>query len=684
LEFIKVNNSINLPMVTVAMSVLNGGSFLRQAVQSVLEQSWQNWELLLIDDGSTDGAIQALTCLNDPRIRVINDGKNLGLSARLNQAIEIANGKYFARMDHDDICHPLRFAKQIGFLEKNTEIDLISAKCLTIDESGQVTGVLPSAINHSNISCRPWHGFYMPHPTWLGRSEWFRENLYQVPGPYCCEDQELLLRSYKKSRFHTYPEYLLAYRLRSYTPWEKQIRTRVAMAQMQIRFFIAHMQVGYLVLCVVSLVGKVLRDTLWRGARALPLNFSNEKQAEASLDWVNLSNDKFSADITSNQISEKPTVVFVVTTPFAVNSFLFKHILSLSESHDVFVCTNLSAYKLDERLFNIANVHHISFSRRISILADLICLFKLTAFLSRVSPIVVHSITPKAGLLAMLAGRLVSVPNRWHTFTGQVWATRKGFTRALLKCMDRLIAFCATKVFADSPLQVHYLSDEGVVHNHEIEIIGRGSIAGVDLTRFRTDKVTRDKVRERMDVATDICVFLFVGRLVKDKGIYDLISALDRVASSINKVELWVVGPDEEAILENLIMLAHEYKAPIKWLGATHEPEVYMIAADVMVLPSYREGFPSTIIEAAACKVPTIAYEIYGVMDAVVKDITGLLVEVGDVNAFADAMLSLSSNRELRLQLGQNAKDRVVMYFDNEYVTKSWVEYYRRYTNITL
>jgi glycosyltransferase involved in cell wall biosynthesis len=236
-------------MVTVALPVLNGGAVLENAVRSILYQSWPNWELLLLDDGSTDGAINRLTFLSDPRIVFIRDGQNLGLAYRLNQAVAMAKGKYFARMDHDDLCHPERFVRQIAFLEAHPEVELLATQCLTMDEQERLIGMLPSAINHADICRRPWQGFYMAHPSWMGKTEWFRRNAYQDPAPYCCEDQELLLRAHYSSCYHTIPEYLLAYRVRTHTPWKKQLGTRVAFGKMKIRHFLAR---GKLVSAVLS------------------------------------------------------------------------------------------------------------------------------------------------------------------------------------------------------------------------------------------------------------------------------------------------------------------------------------------------------------------------------------------------------------------------------------------------
>ena len=203
-----------------------------------------------------------------------------------------------------------------------------------------------------------------------------------------------------------------------------------------------------------------------------------------------------------------PTIMFVATTPFAVNAFLANHIGALLKTSKVVLCTNLDAYKLAPALLNNVEVHHIPFARRVAIGIDLKTLLMLTVLVRQVKPAVIHSITPKAGLLAMLAGLLGRVPNRWHTFTGQVWATRLGLSRSALKAYDRLIVMLSSKVFADSDSQCRFLRDEGVVRDGQIGMLGYGSIAGVDTKRFCSDGLGRGRLRQQIGTDANACVFL--------------------------------------------------------------------------------------------------------------------------------------------------------------------------------
>ena len=382
------------------------------------------------------------------------------------------------------------------------------------------------------------------------------------------------------------------------------------------------------------------------------------------------------AELNLHRLDLKPTILFVATTPFAVNPFLSAHLVDLSDKYKVVLCVNVEAYELLPSLADSVKVVHIPFARKMNPLRDLINLFQLLILVGQIKPLSIHSITPKAGLLAMLAGYLRRVPNRWHTFTGQVWVTRKGWSRFLLKALDRLIVTLATKVFADSESQCRFLVVEGLVDRDGIGMLGAGSIAGVDLQRFKVDPIARRRLRQQMGAVEEACVFIFVGRLARDKGVFDLVQAFEKMADTVASVEMWMVGPDEEGLLPSLQLAGSGCLAPIRWLGKTSEPEKYMAAADVLVLPSYREGFGSVIIEAAACGIPAIAYRIDGVIDAVVEDVTGILVPVGSVHDLVAAMNAIHQDDNRRSHLGDCARKRAEQEFSGQVVTAAWLKHY--------
>lgn len=251
-----------MPLLTIAMPVWNGGSHLPLAVQSIIEQSFVDWELWIADDGSTDGAVDKLDNIGDQRIKILSDGRNLGLAVRLNQIIGAAETRYIARMDHDDIAHPDRLRLQIAYLEEHPECSLVACRCASISETGAVVGQLPFAQSHTEICRRPWLGFSMAHPSWIGRTHWFKAHKYADPAPYCCEDQELLLRASSESHYHSIPEIALAYRVRTKTPFAKLARTRLAMAKVQVRHFVKHGQYLWAAMSILALCVRMGSDML--------------------------------------------------------------------------------------------------------------------------------------------------------------------------------------------------------------------------------------------------------------------------------------------------------------------------------------------------------------------------------------------------------------------------------------
>lgn len=203
---------MNEPLISVGVSVFNSEATLAATMASLFAQSWTNWELILIDDGSRDGTLELARSYDDPRIRLIADGRNLGLAARLNQAIDLARGELFARIDADDIAFPERFAKQVAYLNAHPEIDLLGTAAVVFRREGEVVGLLPCSTTHAEICRAPWKGMNgLLHPTWMGRTAWFRKYRFDTRLRKS-QDRDILLRSFTESRFSCLPEVLLGYR----------------------------------------------------------------------------------------------------------------------------------------------------------------------------------------------------------------------------------------------------------------------------------------------------------------------------------------------------------------------------------------------------------------------------------------------------------------------------------------
>ena len=199
------------PLVTIAMSVRNCGQTVALAARSVLNQTFQDWELLVIDDGSTDATLAEVRRFQDDRVRVLHDGHSKGLPARLNEAIGLAKGEYLARMDGDDVCYPERLELQLKYLRSHPEVDLVAGGVLVFHGDGQVAGKRIPPEEHQAICRRPYAGFPMAHPTYCGKTRWFRRYGYSEAAVRC-EDQDLLLRAWRLSCYANLSAIVLGYR----------------------------------------------------------------------------------------------------------------------------------------------------------------------------------------------------------------------------------------------------------------------------------------------------------------------------------------------------------------------------------------------------------------------------------------------------------------------------------------
>ena len=373
-------------------------------------------------------------------------------------------------------------------------------------------------------------------------------------------------------------------------------------------------------------------------------------------------------------------ICFVIANPFALNAFLAAPIAELHKrGWAVTVALNLrgSDANFANSIGAKASLHHIDLLRPIAPLADLRAVFQLWRLFRREKFDIVHSLTPKAGLLAMLAAWMAAVPRRVHTFTGQVWATRTGKMRWLLKSLDRVIAHFATALLADGHSQRDFLVKEGIVTADRLSVLGAGSVCGVDTHRFTPNSQARTAIRRTYQIPTDALVLLYLGRLHVEKGLAELVAAFHHLRRHNDRLHLLLVGPDE---WDSGLGQQPWTKNPenIHVVGLTAKPEQYMAAADIFCLPSYREGFGQSLLEAAATELPSIASQIYGISDAVVDGTTGLLVPARDVEGLTHALTRLIDDPALRHQLGQAARQRAIDVFSQTNLVTAWYNFYAK------
>ena len=369
-------------------------------------------------------------------------------------------------------------------------------------------------------------------------------------------------------------------------------------------------------------------------------------------------------------------ICFVLTVEFAVKAFLLNHLRALSQIYDVTVIVNTNNPNFLAEVGIKAKVIQLKISRNISLFSDFICLCKLIIIFHQQRFNSVHSLMPKSGLLAMLAAYIVRVPLRIHTFTGQVWATKVGLKRFMLKQFDCLIAFLSTNNLVDSPSQRQFLIDNKILTAAKTAVFSKGSVAGMDAARFKPNLKSKTDTRQQLSISDEAIIFLYIGRLNKDKGILDLAHAFKQL--NVKNAYLLFVGSDEQNMQAEIMNIVGINNSKIHFVGHKNAPEAYMAASDVLCLPSYREGFGMVIIEAAAVGIPAVASRIYGITDAVVDGETGLLHEPHDIEGVKNCMQLLIENKPLRLKLGEQARLRAIKDFDSNAITQEWVKFYKK------
>lgn len=363
-------------------------------------------------------------------------------------------------------------------------------------------------------------------------------------------------------------------------------------------------------------------------------------------------------------MKRKLKVIRVVTASYVVPWHLSNTLSRITSDFEVYVVgQNVSENAL---CYPHVTFVDIDIYRKSSYLFDILALVKLCKFFMSCKPDVVHSVMPKAGLLSAIAGFVCRVPIRLHTFTGQTWLGKVGVARFVYWMLDRFVnrlnTICLTDSFSQSEfLRQHKISREG----RPLPVLAGGSLSGVDLTRFQPEVLQKSaqELRLELGIGKDDFVFSFIARKTQEKGAIDALKAFSQVRSSKASTKLLFVGPDEDGIIARLRETNAELFEGVKEVGPVSNHEVYLAASDVLCLPSYREGFGSIVIDAAALGIPTIGSRIPGLVDAIVDGETGLLCAAGDLEELSKSMIRLVNDRELKQLLGNRARLRVDEFF---------------------
>jgi len=319
----------------------------------------------------------------------------------------------------------------------------------------------------------------------------------------------------------------------------------------------------------------------------------------------------------------------------------------------------------------------VPMERRMAPLKDLKSLWGLILIFRREKPMMVHSMTPKAGLLCMMAAWFCRVPVRVHTFTGLVFPTAKGITQKILIFTDRLTCACATHVIPEGEGVKADLQNYRITRK-PLRVLGHGNVRGIDLEHYdRTPEVMSEAAKIRQK---EVFTFIFVGRLVGDKGINELVDAFSRLNNEISATRLILVGGMEE----NLDPLKPETIRKIKAnpaideVGRQDDVRPWFAASDALVFPSYREGFPNVVIEAGAMGLPSIVTDINGSREIIIDGKNGVIIPPHDSEALYQAMRDFVSDRERTSKMAGNARPLIASRYEQTYVRRCLKDFYRQ------
>ena len=368
-------------------------------------------------------------------------------------------------------------------------------------------------------------------------------------------------------------------------------------------------------------------------------------------------------------------IIRTTTVPESLDTFCKGMLQELSEKYEIVGLS--SPGEALERVAEREGVRAIAvpMARRISLKSDLISLCRLVKVFRNEKPTMVHSMTPKAGLLCMMAAWIAGIPIRVHTFTGLVFPTATGLKRRILMATDWLTCACATHIIPEGEGVKNDLLNNGITQK-PLKVLGYGNVRGVDLDFYsRRSEV----MKLAAEIKKDVFTFVFVGRIVRDKGINELCQAMDKLSKSV-QARLILVGKYEDSLdpISDEARGIIEKNPAIESVGPKYGEELlsYYAASDCFVFPSYREGFPNTVIEAGAMGLPSIVTDINGSREIIHQGENGVIIPSKDADALYEAMMNMVNDNASCDRMADNAREMIASRFEQGFVRKCLYDFY--------
>lgn len=375
-------------------------------------------------------------------------------------------------------------------------------------------------------------------------------------------------------------------------------------------------------------------------------------------------------------------LIRITTVPISLDKLLEGQMSFLKNNYEIIaISSNDSQLKKIGVKENI-RTFCVEMTRKITPIKDLKSIWKLYRFLRREKPLIVHSITPKAGLLSMISAKLAGVPIRIHTFTGLIFPTRKGILQKVLVSTDRLLCSCATHVYPEGKGVMQDLIDYGIT-NKPLKVLANGNINGIDINYFDPSLYNQNQKSELKTILgiNDLdFVFIFVGRLVGDKGINELITAFESISNNNKQVKLILVGsqePELDPLNQETIQTINNNKNIIS-VGFQSDVRPYFSISNCLAFPSYREGFPNVVMQAGAMGVASIVTNINGCNEIIIEGKNGTIIPSKNIEYLESKMTKFINDKTYVESLALNAREMIVSRYERNVVWNAILDEYKR------
>lgn len=364
-------------------------------------------------------------------------------------------------------------------------------------------------------------------------------------------------------------------------------------------------------------------------------------------------------------------LIRITTIPLSLEKLLDGQLTFMFQYFEVIAVSSDKVQLKDFGKNNEVETFYVRMTREITPFIDLRALLKLYKFFKKENPLIVHTHTPKAGIIGMLAAKMAGVPLRLHTVAGLPLMESRGLKRKILETVERLTYACATRIYPNSFGLCEFILKKKFTSNEKVKVLGNGSSNGIDTSFFDPANFTEEdteKLRSKLKIPLKDIVFIFVGRLVADKGINELVAAFEALQKEDKNISLLLVGPFEQELnpIKNEVLNQIEKHPKIFTEGYQQDVRPFFAASDVLLFPSYREGFPNVVLQAGAMGLPAIVTDINGCNEIIEDGINGILIPVKNKKALKLAMEEILNRPLNRKAMQQNARKRITAKFERK------------------